>query len=224
MASGNWIDSPYLQICIRPRATIRAIVDRNPRERVIFLVVLTAFIGALPSLFYNPMPVSLPAGDDTLQLISPEAIHAMNIIMVVSFPVLAIPIWYLNGSFVKWLGTLVGGTATAVEVRAALAWSKVPGIVLEVLGLPFVVFQTPPAMSSDPQQMTAFLHHSMLWFAAGMPLILWNLYVFLSCVAEVHRFSIWRAAGACAIGMLVVIGTLVAGGFIIMLMSLAMFR
>jgi len=46
MEPTRWTDSPYVGICIRPRATIRAIVDRDPSDRVIALVLVAAVLSA----------------------------------------------------------------------------------------------------------------------------------------------------------------------------------
>jgi len=45
--------------------------------------------------------------------------------------------------------------------------------------------------------------------AAGLFTALWSSVVALKCFAEAHRFSVWRALGAGAVSIAVIIGPIV---------------
>ena len=40
---------------------------------------------------------------------------------------------YISGVILKWSGGLLGGVASRVEVRAALAWGQIPAIAAEII-------------------------------------------------------------------------------------------
>ncbi len=130
--------SPYLTIWTAPRATIRQIVDTNPRYRVIFLVVLGTEVAVLGGLL-----TGLPKGSQTWNAhpAGNRAAYVWRLLlaaMLVVGPVFAIISLYVSGALMRWAGGVLGGTATAVQVRAAIAWSSIPsiaGAAVNVLGL-----------------------------------------------------------------------------------------
>jgi len=62
MGPTSWTDSPYVGICIRPRATIRAIVDSDPDPdgRAIKLVLITAVVAAVTNAIRSYDTIRLP--------------------------------------------------------------------------------------------------------------------------------------------------------------------
>jgi hypothetical protein len=209
-------DSPYIGICIRPRATIRAIVDRDPSDRVIALVLVTAVIYALTNAIhsYNYNPTAFTIAGKPIPVLAPHTSRSMNLGGLVAWPLLAIPFLYISGALLRWSGSLLGGTAKAVEVRAAVAWPSVVTIVVS-LAIFVVGFLAPlPVPPSVPQSMNALLAYWRLVFPhmiVSVPLLLWWWIVFLKCLGEVHRFSAWRALGAWLIGCLLLVGVLIVG-------------
>lgn len=99
--------TPWVTIATRPRATIRAIVDANPRRHV-WLLAAASGLG---------WPV----------LGGPTAVRPLLFFIA---PVGAVVLLYVNGALVRWTGSWLGGSASSAEVRAALAWSNVPTIFL----------------------------------------------------------------------------------------------
>jgi Yip1-like protein len=213
MEPTNWIDPRYVSICIRPRATIREIVDRDPNDRVIALVLIAAVIGALTNAIhnYNYNPTAFTIANKPIPVMSPQASQLMSFWVVLAWPLLAVPFLYINGALLRWTGSLLGGTAKAVEVRAAIAWSSVLTIIVSLAG--FVIRFLAPVPSQPPlaQSMSAVMAYwrSILpYVIISTPLWLWWWTVSFKCLGEVHRFSAWRALGSSLIGILVVGGTL----------------
>lgn len=215
MEPTSWIDPRYVGVCVRPRATIRAIVDRDPRERVIGLVLIAAVTYALTNAIhgYNYNPTAFTISGKPIPVMPPNTSHLINFWGFLAWPLLSVPLLYLNGALFRWTGSLLGGTAKAVEVRAALAWPSVLTIVA-TLAVFVVGLLAPPPLSQLPMapSMNAVLAYwrSMLpYVIVSMPLWMWWWIVCLRCLGEVHRFSAWRALATWLIGLLLLIGVLI---------------
>jgi Yip1-like protein len=214
LESTSWTDSPYVGICIRPRATIREIVDRDPRDRVIALVLVAAVIGALASAVsgYRYDPTAFTIAGKPIPLTAPHTSRMIRLWTLVLVPVLAVPLLYINGALLRWTGSLLGGTAKPVEVRAAIAWPRVMAIVIALLGFVLGLVMPPPPQPPATHSVHVLLASlqprlpSMIILA---PFWLWSFIVSLECLGEVHRFSAWRALGAVIIWLLVVAGAIV---------------
>ncbi|HVA81590.1 MAG TPA: YIP1 family protein, partial [Candidatus Binataceae bacterium] len=121
-------DINYARILIRPRTTIRAIVDRDPRDRVIVLVVISGFVSALALAVQSRSPAAFMIGTRTIPVIAATTMRKIRIAQIVAAPVLAVVFLYINGALLRWAGGLLGGAAKSVEVRAALGWSSIPSM------------------------------------------------------------------------------------------------
>jgi hypothetical protein len=122
---------------------------------------------------------------------------------------------YLTSAVFRWSGGLLGGVASRVDVRAALAWSQVPAIVAEIILLVVVLMGVPmpvPTPGELPHIDPSF--YKILLFEAVFGL--WGLVISLKCIGEVHRFSAWRALVAILIPPLMVALVL---GFVLFVFS-----
>ncbi|MGA9722346.1 MAG: YIP1 family protein [Candidatus Binatus sp.] len=214
MEPTGWTDSPYVGICIRPRATIRAIVDRDPTDRVITLVLIAAAIGALTNAIhsYNYNPTAFTIAGKPIPVMAPHTSQLMSFWGLAVWPLLAVPFLYINGALLRWSGSLLGGTAKAVEVRAAIAWPSVLTIVIALASFVVGFLAPPPSQPPASPSMNAALQYwrSILpYLIISAPLWLWWWIVSLKCLGEVHRFSAWRALGTTLIGFLLLGGVLV---------------
>src|SRR5262245_54817365 len=107
--------SPWLTVWLSPRATIERIVAGNPRRHVLLLAALGGLATVLPWLI-------------ALGLINQLSDQRLAIIVVGGL-VLGIAGLYIYGlSFNVW-GRILGGEASAVNLRAALAWGVTPSII-----------------------------------------------------------------------------------------------
>jgi Yip1 domain len=202
------VGSPYLTIWTEPRRTIREIVDRNPRYRVIFLIVLGAEVSALGGLKINPPPAAseLFAFGHVWRL--------FQLAMLVLSPPLAIISLYLGAVLMRWAGGVIGGVATAVEVRAAMAWATIPSTVAAAIYtvalttgmVRFEVQVEPPGLDSlrTIGQQVGGLQIAVLILG------LWGFVIWLKCMGEVHRFSAWKALGASMIAVVSSIAAIIA--------------
>ncbi len=188
--------NPWVSIWTRPRATIRQIVETNPKYMVLLLGVLSGVGQVLDNASMRS------AGDDaTLGAILGAA--------VVFGPIGGLITLFVGGWLVQLTGTWLGGVATAVQVRAALAWGQVPGVVALVLWIPQLLlfgsemFTTDtPRIDADSGLLAALLGISLVELVLGI----WQLVLVFKCVGEVHQFSAWKALGAMMLaGLLLVV-------------------
>ena len=158
----------WTSIWTRPRETIRQIVETDPKRHVILLTVLPAF-------------ASVILGVTIHDLDEDPSSRVLLMIQVVVAPLIALLLWYLEAAMLTWTGHWLGGRASAVQVRAALAWSNVP--VISTMGL---------------YLLTGGFALLPTWIVG-----LWSFIIYLQCLGEVHHFSAWRALAAWLIGWLI---------------------
>jgi len=189
--------SPFISIWVKPRATIREIVDTDPTKYVLLLSALSGVSQALDN-------ASRQNAGDSLPLI---------VIFITCFllgPIGGIISLYIGGAIFRWSGSWFGGRATSEEVRAAIAWSSVPAI---IISLPVWVIllllygqenftRATPRMDANP---TLALFISLPLLFATITAGIWSLVLLIKCVGEVHRFSAWNALAAIILGPLVFI-------------------
>jgi hypothetical protein len=171
------IGNPWATIWTRPRATIRRIVETDVRYQVTFLAVLSGALIWLERRWSNPSTA--------------PAFPMLVVLAVVVGAIAGIVELYVNGALLKWAGAALGGVGSYAEVRAALAWSRVPLIVAVSIGVLAILLGTDGPMlggeSSGSGASLALLH--------GF-LVMWGFVVMLKCIGEVHHFSAWRALGS----------------------------
>jgi Yip1 domain len=192
---------PFLTIWTRPRATIRWIVDSDPTLHVLLLAASCSALSTLHAQqtfeemvqrIPHPQPLAvyfLRTGllvNWLVALHSPAGILASRSIKVALLVVLGaaygVVLLYVLGAFLKWSGGLLGGTATALQVRAAIAWGLLPFIIANVFLL------SPRSVSGSPPLISFVL-------------MVWGFVVLIKCIGEVHRFSAWRGLGLVAMSL-----------------------
>ena len=177
-------ESPFITIWESPRATIRRIVDADPRR----LVPLLFFAGGVRSGMTIPIPAS----------ISPEMFPLVLALVCVGAGVIAIPMSYGSAWYLRWIGSWFGGIASRAEVRASIAWAAVPSIVgtALLLGIRLALYGTEifrdeqPTVDAASPLLTTSLSLAPLIFAV------WSGVASIVCFAEVNRFSTTRAVVA----------------------------
>jgi hypothetical protein len=219
MERRSWADSPYLGICIRPRATMRAIVDREPSDRVVALVLTAPVICVLANGFNDWHSIASTTANKAVSSMALHESLTVSLAALIVWVLLAVPLLYLSGAIFRWIGALLGGLATAIEVRAAFAWSEVPIIVLSLICFPISFWAPfPPPQKSNWVHIMLLYREPPIRLFGTIPffgiicgaLTLWSLFVFVKCLAEVHRFSAWRALGA-----VMLVSYMLVGGILI---------
>ncbi len=199
--------NPWLSIWVKPRETMRWIVDTDPTRQVVLLAVL----GGIAQFLDRAAGRSL---GDTL---------SVSVILIIALFVGSIGgliSLHIGGALLRWTGSWFGGQATSEEVRAAIAWSSVPTIWALLLWIPeLMLFEEELFTTATPRiDANPLLLFFLLGFAAVEVVIgIWTIVVFLKCLGEVHRFSAWKALGATIIPGLILLGVVFACVFGIIL-------
>jgi hypothetical protein len=195
--------SPFFSIWTEPRATIRRIVDSDPTRNVLTLAAIGPALNSLIGQW-----TAVINGTTHPSVLWPLWV-AFNVAVQAAFGILFL---YIFGAIFRWSGSLLGGTATSVEVRAAQAWSQVPAIAVEIV-LMLALFAGVPMPKMLPDRLPlidpAFYKVMVVEGVLGI----WAIVISLKCLGEVHRFSAWRALVAILIPPFIVVVIIAAGVF-----------
>ncbi len=188
--------NPWITIWIKPRATIRQILDTDPKRMVLWLAIAGSFAAGLERASIQNLGDKLP-------------IPAILILSALGGLVGGPLTLYLGGALLKWTGRWIGGQATAPEVRAALGWANVPliwGLLLWIpegalLGPELFTSQATRIIEGNPSLGIALMGLGVVEVVLGI----WGFVVLLKCLAEAERFSAWKGLG----------NLLLAGGIVV---------
>ena len=191
----NHIISSIISICIKPRATIQKIVDKNPEDSVILLACLAGISNVL-----------LRANDrgmgDTMELFD------IILLSLILGPFSGVISLYVASYLIHWTGKWIGGTSSLQNIRAAMAWASIPVVLTLLLLIPEVILfgeemyttQT-PIMDSSTSLLYAFVIFSVIYFILGI----WSFILYLHCLGQVQGFSSLKMFGNILLAGLVII-------------------
>ena len=193
-------------VMIRPRATMRRILDA-PNSRAVLLLFVLATISGIFGDFDAPMMQQMLHGSNGARVALLVACAVLGVL--IAFVAIA---WFY--AWVPYLiGKFLGGTGDVRGVRAALAWGLAPAIWALLYRVPAAIFLAPSGAA------TVRMRHGNVAFDPGrfadgcgvaLVLALIELIVFVWCVittsntvAEAHGFSAWHALGTLVIAAIV---------------------
>jgi hypothetical protein len=187
-------ENPFLTIWTRPRATIRGIVDTNPLLHVVPLAMAGGVIQTIDRA------VQRNAGD----VLSLPAIIALAVFLGPFGGLIGL---FVGGWFTRTAGRWLGGHATPEQVRAAIAWSFIPGLAtIPILIVQIGFFgrdlftQSKLTVGSDSFLTVVLMVTGVLEVVLGI----WSFVILLKCVGEVQGFSAWKALGSLILIFLVI--------------------
>ena len=178
---------PWLTIWFSPRATLRVLLDTNPKRGVLLVSWLAGC-----ALMLCRMAES---ASDKLPL------PAAALFSVLAGPLLGFFLVFTVALFVTWTGRWLGGKGAFYELRTALAWAYAP-MLLGFLTWP------PPSLIGH---LWAFYANVAEW-----GLILWCEVLAVLLIAEAHRFTVKRAIVSVILGWIIKISLLLAVAFTMM--------
>jgi len=188
--------NPWFSIWTQPRATIREILDTDPRRHVLWLAMLGGFLSALGQ-------ASIKNWGDRLPLAT------ILLLCAVGGGIIGGPLGlYLGGFLSRWTGRWIGGQATSEQLRAAIAWSYVPVIWVGILWIPELALfgqemftSVTPRMEANPSLAFVMIGFGVLEIVVGI----WTVMVALKCLGEAQRFSAWKALGNVLLALTVIV-------------------
>lgn len=194
IAQQEKITNPLLSVWFHPKVTIRHIVDHTPEKHVQLLAVISGIFRFIDQSSQKSL-------GDTVSMLG-----ILGLAVLIGIPAGLISL-YLTGALFRWTGSWLGGNATDRDVRAVYAWSSVVDIVGLIIFLPLILvfgrgwFQSSPSWADS----SAGLLIVMLLIPLGLILLIWRAVIFLSGLAEVHNFSIWKSLVATVLGFMILL-------------------
>jgi hypothetical protein len=175
--------NPWLKIWTKPRETIAEIVSVNPKSRFIILSAIYGF----PFLLNTAQSLSLYVAWPLL----PILIVALVLSVFAGMALIS-----LTSLLMLWSGKWLGGLAPYLHIRAAVSWSNVPNLVNVISWLIMIAVFGAFALSPDFAK-RAFTGPelalvSVLFFAQLVSSV-WSIVILITGLAEVQKFSIWKA-------------------------------
>lgn len=175
--------NPWVEMWIRPRQTIRSIVQFNPNYMLFILCVIYGFPLILQMAQNSSLGNRFPTGTILIATLLGSVIVGAIAINLGAF-------------LLKWTGQWIQGKGTFQHIRAALAWSSIPNlftILLWIINIiPFgrsVFTQQFGMLSSNNQDMPL----SSLTVILQVVISVWGIIMLLKSLSEVQKFSIWKA-------------------------------
>ncbi len=190
---------------VRPRATMRAILDREPRSPILPLVLAAVAAGFLGDLDVAGMREALGNGPLPLAGIVGMLFVAVAFLTVLAFYALS---WVAFG-----VARFLEGNGTARQVRLALAWGLAPAVWSLVYRIPAALFMRRAAnaaqlrFGNDQILLNPGIFAEGCGIAAlmmGLELVLfaWWMVVSSHTVAEANGFSAWKGLATIAVALI----------------------
>jgi signal peptidase I len=176
--------SPWMTIWLSPRRTIDGVLATRPRH----LVWLLASLGAIASFYGQLLSFGL-----TSQLLDWRILLGF----VVASAALGVASLYLAALVLSWIGKLLGGPASALELRAVLAWSTVPTI----LGSTVILVLLAVLRMSAGESVNGVAGFSALSSAIVAICGFWSLIILLLMLSRAERFGFGRTFALYFLGL-----------------------
>jgi signal peptidase I len=162
--------SPFATIWLSPRQTIERIVATRPT----YLVLPLAMLGVVAGFYTQLAGAGLAGSLDDWRL-------ALG--FIVGGAVFGLVWLFASALILSWIGRLLGGAATARQLRAVVAWSMVPAIAGAVVTLAMLALKA--AGISSP-----VIDNGLPWL--GIAFGVWATIVFMLMLGRVEHFGFWR--------------------------------
>lgn len=173
---------PWLRMWVKPRETIRGIVDKDPDFRLYWLAAIYGF----PMLLQFSQSLSLATN------YSFWTIFIASLILSIAAGMIGFTI---SSALVRWIGKWLGGVGSFKEIRAAIAWSNVPNVAVIILWVALMgLFGVNLFFKEFPDMpLTGWLYGvTTLIFVLMTVLSVWSFVLLVTAVSEVQKFSVWR--------------------------------
>ncbi|TWT65430.1 Yip1 domain protein [Posidoniimonas polymericola] len=196
--------NPWVSIWTQPRATVRQIVETDPRYMVLPIVLMTGLSTGLSGAADS-------ATDPQLQAISGFSVGT-TVGAVIGGLVFMPLFWLFNAWLMRITAHWIGGRANLVETRAAYAWGTTPSL----FAMPITLLALLLVFQVGPDRVQGLV--AIRQVTEGV-LAIWTFVTLCKCLGEVNRFSAWRGLGAMilagllvAVPMMVIVFLFVVGG------------
>jgi hypothetical protein len=196
--------NPWLSIWTQPRQTIRQIVNTNPSFQFVPLCMVYGFPILMHLARYFALGTAMPVW----------SILLLSIILSPIAGFIGLSFWSV---LLKWTGRWVGGRSNYLNIRASVSWSNVPNIVNGAIWLLLGLIVgselfLPGVTGGISMNMAKFV---LILSIIQLIAMVWGLVILIMTLAEVQKFSIWKAIANIVIPcvILLVLGYILNGIF-----------
>lgn len=171
--------NPWLSIWLAPRRTIRRICLESPTKHVLLLSALSGITQVFDNASFRSIGDNLPLA----------SIVGMAL---VAGPIAGFLSLYIGAFVIGLVGRMLGGQATSTELRAAMAWAAVPGVMTLLLLVPQIALIGNEVFSTDTPILDENMGIAMAFGMLGVAEVIvaiWGIFTYCNTVAEVQGFS-----------------------------------
>ncbi len=193
---------PWISIWVKPRQTVRAIINYNVKYRFFILSLLYG----LPTVLQMAQNFSLG---------SVLALPAILLLCLIVSPLLGALGLLICSAFLTWTGRLLGGKSTFAEMRCAFSWINATNLVTVAVWVALIAqFKEVIFYEGFVRMPMTALEATWLsvYFLIQLSVAIWSFILLLQAVSEVHGFSIWKSlinvviAFAAGVGVVWILG------------------
>lgn len=209
MEGSSSVVNPWRSMWLRPRDTVRHLVQTSPDRLVLVLAGLAGVAQILDR-------AAGEAAGDTLSL---PMILGFALVLGPLFGILSL---YIGSALVAWTGRWIGGSAPPHHIRTAMAWAGVPVVAGLVLWIVVIAVLGEEMFTTPMPQTEASLGLALFAILCGIALFVlgvWSLVLLFKSVGEVQGFSAWKAMGNVLLGGLAFILPLAALVAVVVLLA-----
>lgn len=174
---------PWLSIWIRPKQTVREIINTNVKYRFFVL----SLIYGLPIVFRIAQNFSL-GGVFTLP--------AILLLCLILAPLIGSIGFFISTALITWTGKWLGGKGSFPEVRCAVSWTNATNLITVLIWL-FLIFQFRQIVFYEGFLRMPMTVSESVWIGTyllvQMTVSIWSFILLVLGVSEVHAFSIWKS-------------------------------
>ncbi len=187
---------PWISIWIKPKQTVRAIINYNIKYRFFVL----SFLYGLPTVLQMAQNFSLG---------SVFALPAIILICLIMAPLLGALGLIICTALLTWTGRWLGGKSSFMEMRCAVSWTNATNLVSVAVWVALiaqfkeVIFYEGFVRMPMTAMEAGFLS---IYFLIQLTVAVWSFILLLYGVSEVHGFSVWKALLNIVIAFIVGIG------------------
>jgi hypothetical protein len=191
MTSPEAAESPFVTIWEAPRATVRRLVAVDPRRHVNALFFVSGVVTTLTALARS-------RDQFTLQ---PPAIA----LAALGYGVVNVPLGHLNAWYKRWVGGLLGGSASRQAVALVGAWSTVPVIAGHgaLLAIQVALYGLEPFSDEHPTMDASASLVQLVFMLASVLFTVWSVLVSIAGFAEVNGFSLARSIATSVLAVVI---------------------
>ncbi|NGX44480.1 MAG: hypothetical protein K1060chlam3_00647 [Candidatus Anoxychlamydiales bacterium] len=175
--------NPWLKMWVKPKTTIRKVVDCNPNFRLFWLSAIYGIVSLLSS------SQSFALG------------HRFHFFLILFLCLIVAPIWgyivfSVSSFFIFLTGKWLRGRAKYKEVRSAIAWSNAPMIVNIFLWILLLSIFREDILRNFPASFVFLKSQRVVLFLillCQLVVSVWIIVLYINALSEVQKFSIGKA-------------------------------